>query len=197
MEGISNGLRHLISYPGVLGSKACSCCLPFGCCFCKSHPKLINSPCHEPKSRVQQRLSSSRRQSRSHSSRSQLQTFPAVIWASALAAQAESVLELCCWSGACGVTSLWLPEELCSWLGEPTPHPKGHTAGAGECAGHTGSWWLCLHRAATCDAGECAGQGPGGSVSTEQLLGSAQDTQGPGGSASTEQLLVMLGWLLW
>lgn len=153
MEGISNGLRHLISYPGVLGSKACSCCLPFGCCFCKSHPKLINSPCHEPKSRVQQRLSSSRRQSRSHSSRSQLQTFPAVIWASALAAQAGSVLELCCWSGACGVTSLWLPEELCSWLGEPTPHPKGQTAGAGECAGHTGSWWLCFHRAAACDAG--------------------------------------------
>lgn len=108
MEGISNGLRHLRSCPNynpcVPGSKTCSCCLPFGCCFYKSHPKLTNSPCHEPESRVQQTPLSSHRQSHSCGSRNQLQTLPAVIIC------AGSMLELCCWCGACGVTSfLFLP----------------------------------------------------------------------------------------
>lgn len=51
-KAFSAGLRRLI------GS---SYCLPFGCCFCKSHPKLVNSPRQKSKSRVQQALASFRR----------------------------------------------------------------------------------------------------------------------------------------
>lgn len=88
----------------------CSCCLPIGCCLCKSHPKLINSPCHEPKSRVQQTPSSSAGKASlaapGISSRRFLLFFVPQLW---LHRQDP------CWGCAaggegCGVTSLWLPE---------------------------------------------------------------------------------------
>lgn len=95
-EGTSAGLRRLIG-----GSR----CLPFGCCFCKSHPKFANSPRQKPKSGVRQAPASSCR----------AKPLPPL---TEMAPDA-SCCSLCLRSGsagrshdgACGVASLRLPED--------------------------------------------------------------------------------------